>query len=231
VVDLLHPDSVLDVGCGLGDWMAAFRVAGVSEVLGLEGAWVEGRTLAVEPERVLVRDLSRPLDLEDRFDLVVSLEVAEHLPPAAAPVFVDTLTVHGDAVLFSAAAPRQGGTHHLNEQWPAYWTHLFGERGFESIDCVRWRFWDDLRVASYYAQNMFLAVREGSRDDLATIRALAPPGPVGAVCSVIHPRAWIRRSRPPEVAYSSRQLAGQCVRRMRSAVGMRWRRLIKRPPG
>ena len=30
----------------------------------------------------------------------------------------------GPLVLFSAAAPHQGGAHHVNEQWPAYWAGL-----------------------------------------------------------------------------------------------------------
>jgi 2-polyprenyl-3-methyl-5-hydroxy-6-metoxy-1,4-benzoquinol methylase len=65
--------------------------------------------------------LIQPLDLEKEFDLVVSLEVAEHLPASAADQFVNTLVKHGKKILFSAAIPGQGGQDHLNEQWPDYW--------------------------------------------------------------------------------------------------------------
>ena len=53
------------------------------------------------------------------------MEVAEHLPREKASVFIDTLTKHSGIVLFSAAVPGQGGTYHVNEQWPKYWNELF----------------------------------------------------------------------------------------------------------
>ena len=55
------------------------------------------------------------------FDLVVSLEVAEHLPKECADIFVDSLVRLGPIILFSAAIPQAGGTCHINEQWPEYW--------------------------------------------------------------------------------------------------------------
>ena len=53
--------------------------------------------------------------MDRKFDLVVSLEVAEHLPSECAETFVDSLTGLGPIVLFSAAIPHQGGTNHANE--------------------------------------------------------------------------------------------------------------------
>ena len=43
---------------------------------------------------------------------------------------VATITKHGDAVLFSAAIPGQGGQDHLNEQWPEYWQKKFEVNGY-----------------------------------------------------------------------------------------------------
>ena len=96
-------DSVLDVGCGVGAWLAAFADRGVS-VTGVDRD-VPDAMLMIDPRHVLRHDLSLPLDLGRRFDLVISLEVAEHLPAAAAEVFVDSLVRHGDMILFSAAIP------------------------------------------------------------------------------------------------------------------------------
>jgi hypothetical protein len=59
-------------------------------------------------------DLERPFQLKRKFDLVVSLEVAEHRPAHCAEDFVSTLTGLGSVVLFSAAAPHQGGEHHVD---------------------------------------------------------------------------------------------------------------------
>ena len=94
-------------------------------------------------EKFLGTDLTQPINLNRRFDLVVSLEVAEHLPSEAAANFVETLTKHGSIILFSAAVPGQVGTNHQNEQWPRYWDGLFAVHGCRCVDCLRGLLWND----------------------------------------------------------------------------------------
>jgi hypothetical protein len=69
---------------------------------------------------------------------------------------VTSLTLLGPVVLFSAAVPGQGGTRHLNEQWPEYWVALFERREYIAIDCIRRRVWDNDEVSWWYSQNMLL---------------------------------------------------------------------------
>src|SRR5262249_35913095 len=121
VLELIRPRSVIDVGCGTGSWLAVFQEAGVGEVLGVDGRWAERKMLEVPEGRVLVFNRKNPLRLRRRSDLVLSLEVAQHLPERCAATFVDSLTRLGPVVLFSAAIPFQGGHGHVNEQWPEYW--------------------------------------------------------------------------------------------------------------
>ena len=106
---------------------------------------------------------TRPLALGRSFDLAVALEIAEHLPDSAAECFVESLTGLAPAVLFSAAIPGQGGTGHLNERWPEYWSRLFAAAGFDPIDALRPRIWHDERVEVWYAQNTFLYVARGAQ--------------------------------------------------------------------
>jgi hypothetical protein len=91
VAEWVAPRSVVDVGCGLGTWLAAWSELGVADLVGVEGGHVPEDGLAVPCERVLVRDLERPFDLGRSFDLAMSLEVAEHLRPASAEGFVPSL--------------------------------------------------------------------------------------------------------------------------------------------
>ena len=114
------PSSVLDVGCGLGTWLSVARELGVEAIFGIEGQWLDLKQLRIEPEYVAVRDLELPFNLSRAFDLVISLEVAEHLSPNAAHSVSASLIAHGDIVLFSAAIPHQGGHNHINEQLPSY---------------------------------------------------------------------------------------------------------------
>jgi len=163
--------GVVDVGCGEGAWLAAFRKFGVEEVLGLDGEYVDPSALFIPRECFESADLSRPFSLERTFDLAVSLEVAEHLPVNSASWFVESLARLAPAVLFSAAIPLQGGVHHVNEQWPDYWVRLFEARGFVAVDAIRKRVWQDERVQWWYAQNILLFVRPGLLARLPELKA------------------------------------------------------------
>jgi SAM-dependent methyltransferase len=158
MIDLVEPHSVIDVGCGTGAWLAVFREAGVDEVLGVDGDSVEVAMLRIPEELFVARDLSRPFSLDRHFDLVVSLEVAEHLPAESADGYVESLTALGPVVLFSAAIPGQDGVHHVNEQWPEYWAERFAARGYVPVDCLRRRIWSNEAVAWWYAQNSLVFV-------------------------------------------------------------------------
>jgi SAM-dependent methyltransferase len=190
VLEYVRPASVIDVGCGTGAWLSAFREAGVEDVWGIDGAYVDVEHLEIPPERFLARDLARPFGMGRRFDLVLSLEVAEHLPPESAEAFVRSLAGLGPVVLFSAAAPYQGGTHHVNERWPAYWASRFEAAGLLPVDCLRLRFWVDEDVEWWYAQNLMFYVdrRELERyPRLAEARRAVPPVPP----SLVHPRRFL----------------------------------------
>jgi len=174
------PMSMLDVGCGTAGWLAAAQQLGVDTVAGVDGH-APADQLQIPLEAFTTADLTQPLDLGQQFDLVMSLEVAEHLPPSAAATFVDSLARHGDVVLFSGAIPGQGGNEHLNEQWPPYWAELFGAHDFVLFDVVRPIVWDDDRIDYYYRQNMLLFARAVAAERLA-----AKPAPRSAL-NLVHP--------------------------------------------
>ena len=110
----------------------------------------------IEPVHFLAKDLSLPFDVGRKFDVVISLEVAEHLPESTAAEFVDSLVKHGDIIIFSAAIPSQGGQNHLNEQWKKYWIDLFARHQYSVYDLIRPRIWDMQEVDYWYKQNMIV---------------------------------------------------------------------------
>lgn len=109
VLELIQPKSVIDVGCGVGAWLSVFRECGIEDILGVDGNWVDKNMLEIPENRFLVFDLTTPVLMNRHFDLVVSLEVAEHLPSECAEIFIDSLTRLGPTILFSAAIPFQRG--------------------------------------------------------------------------------------------------------------------------
>jgi SAM-dependent methyltransferase len=156
VMELAEPKSVVDFGCGTGAWLSVFREAGVARIHGVEGAPMSPELLFVDPSCIEILDLSKPCRLGLDFDLVCSLEVAEHVAPGSAAGFVESLVSHGPVVLFSAAVPRQRGDGHVNEQWPDYWAKLFATHGYEAIDCVRPVIWNNADVEVWYRQNILV---------------------------------------------------------------------------
>src|SRR5262245_37434535 len=118
ILSFVQPASVVDVGCGVGAWLAEFSRRGTADVMGYDGDWVDWARLAIPYERVRAVDLTRPLTDSRRYELAISLETGEHLPAASARTLVQSLVHLSDVVVFSAAIPFQGGRHHVNEQWP-----------------------------------------------------------------------------------------------------------------
>lgn len=163
----MNIDSLLDVGAGHGAWAAEWMAAGVTDVMAVDGDYVKPDQLVIPAANFRAADLSQPLDLGRTFDLVQSLEVAEHLPHAKAATFVDTLTRHGDVVLFSAAVPHQGGEHHVNEQPPEYWRQLFKAKGYSAFDWLRPRLADQRQVKGWYRYNSFLYANEAGQRRLS----------------------------------------------------------------
>jgi SAM-dependent methyltransferase len=188
---LLSPSSVVDVGCGTGTWLGEFRRQGVSEIRGLDGDWVDRSDLRIPEEHFQLADLTQPPRLERTFDLVVSLEVAEHLPPEAADDFVALLAGLGPAIAFSAAIPGQGGTGHVNEQWPAYWSRRFAEHGFLAVDAIRPEIWMDEQVAWWFRQNLVLYVGEDRLGDYPSL----PSTTTGELLPLVHPELFEDRVR------------------------------------
>lgn len=105
IISAIQPRTAIDVGCGVGTWLAVLAESGVADVLGIDGDYVDRTLLQIAQERFLPRDLTLPIHLERRFDLVLCLEVAEHLPADSAPTLIDSLVSLGPVILFSAAIP------------------------------------------------------------------------------------------------------------------------------
>jgi SAM-dependent methyltransferase len=149
ITALLSPRSVLDLGCGKGEWLEAF---GLEDWLGVDIAAPAG-------DRFLSTDLTERIGLGRTFDLVLCLEVGEHLPEESADTLVDNCVTHANAVVFSAAVLGQEGTGHINCQPHEYWHEKFSARGYVVNDAIRPKIARDPYVSEWYRNNMFLYLR------------------------------------------------------------------------
>jgi SAM-dependent methyltransferase len=190
----LRPNSVLDVGCGRGGWLRAWKAAGSEEIFGIDGSYVDRTKLAVAPEEFQSVDLAHPFDLGRKFDFVQSLEVGEHLPPSASAGFVESITHHGDVVLFSAALPGQGGTQHINERPIQFWRSLFAQNGYRAYDYLRPAIEGRKEVEPWYRFNTLLYANSAGEARLPPkILATAVPEPA-RVRNFTTPNWLVRRA-------------------------------------
>lgn len=161
------PSSVIDIGCGTGAWLKIALENGVKEIKGVDGDYVDYNSLQIPKDFFIPKDISQIefKDIGTRYDLAVSLEVAEHLDIKDSENFIKLLTELSDVVLFSAAVPYQGGTNHLNENWLEFWASLFKSFDFYPIDIIREKIWDDPDVCYWYKQNiMVFAKKEKAKE-------------------------------------------------------------------
>ena len=182
---LVHrPQSVVDFGCGSGAWLAGAEQLGATRLRGFDGPWVDPRALTSDRIEFTAMNFEESLpEFSEAYDLAISVEVAEHLSKERAEALIARLTEAADVIVFSAAVPMQGGTHHINENPQSYWIGLFDSAGFDVFDIFRPALWNDSSIRWWFRQNIFLFVRRGSAAvDLGAVRALQGP-----LVDVIHP--------------------------------------------
>ena len=131
IVEDLHPKTVLDGGCAMGHLVAALRD------LGVEAYGIDISEYAISMVRRDVRpycavgSLADPLPgtFPQRFDLIVSLEVLEHLSAAEGQKAIANLCAHTEQFLFCSTPDDFEDPTHINVQPTAYWADLFARNG------------------------------------------------------------------------------------------------------
>jgi hypothetical protein len=183
------PNSVLDIGCGQGTWLSVAQRLGVKTLHGLDGPWVRA-------DAMLSRDISfQPINMEEsipvsqKYEMAMSVEVAEHLSVVRAKSIVEALCQASDLVLFGAAVIGQGGENHINEQRQSYWVELFEQQGFRCFDSIRPTVWNSTAVAPWYRQNTLVYVNQQRQDLISMFAARG----TSFVSDIIHPEMFEKR--------------------------------------
>jgi SAM-dependent methyltransferase len=184
VLAAVSPTTIVDVGCGGGAWLSVAADLGVNDLTGVDGASSLQAVARFDGFDFVETDLDQPFAMSRTFDLAISIEVAEHLPPPRAGSFVADLTRLAPVVLFSAAYPGQGGTGHVNEQWPSYWAAKFAAVGYAPFEVCRPTYWNDSSVPMAVRTNMLLYANASASSTLASHLN------VPTLLDVVHPTLW-----------------------------------------
>jgi SAM-dependent methyltransferase len=182
-----QPKSIVDIGCGRGAWLAVAESLGTDKLKGFDGPWIKKEDLLSKKIDFVAVDFEMSMpEINDKYDLCISVEVAEHISETKAEDFVNILCKASYTVLFGAAIKDQMGVNHINEQWQSYWIDLFKSNGYECFDVLRPAIWDNRSVEWFYRQNLFLFVdmTNTTLDVNPLITAVKP------IYDVVHPENY-----------------------------------------
>lgn len=191
VMRILSPSSVVDLGCGTGSWLKAFSEQGIKDISGIDDGELDENLLYIDKKSFLKADISRQLNLRKKFDLAISLEVAEHINLKNEGVYFNNLISLSDKILFSAAIPGQGGDDHVNERWQGYWVDKFEKAGYVAIDYLRHKFWNNKKVNFWYSQNIILFIKN-NKNNKKFINKYKEKYPI---YSIVHPEMYLINTR------------------------------------
>lgn len=157
------PSTVIDIGCGSGALLYSLQ----SRCISVQGFDYSDAALDMCRSRglnVTKFDLENDVMVDpQRFDLVVSTEVAEHLPESCSERYVDLICSKSNRVLFTADTPGPGGIDHVNEQPHDYWIEKFKARGFsyDKILSAKLRTtWKGKGVSWWYHKNIMVFLKD-----------------------------------------------------------------------
>ena len=128
IADDMAPRRVLDGGCAFGFLVERLRDRGVdAHGIDLSPYAIARAAGAIQP---FCRVGSITGDLGGHYDLVVSIEVAEHMPARDAESAIANICAHTSDVLFSSSPTDYREPTHVNVHPPEHWAELFARQGF-----------------------------------------------------------------------------------------------------
>jgi SAM-dependent methyltransferase len=183
IIKMLSPSSVIDIGCGTGNWLSSFKKNGVKNIKGIDSSKYRSDLMQIDENEYIQSDLKLKFQCEYKFDLALCLEFAEHIEEDYSAQLIQCLVASSDKIIFSAAVPNQGGTGHVNEQWPSYWVKQFKKYEYDCYDVFRAKYWDDERIQFWYRQNLLLFTSKKSN---------IPNLQFGSGLDLIHPNLYLQ---------------------------------------
>jgi hypothetical protein len=128
LVRTIGPQAVLDAGCAKGFLVEALRDRGV-EAYGLDIS-----EYAIGQVREDIKPFCRVASVADplprRYDLIVCIEILEHVSPEVARQAVDNFCQATDDIVFSSSPVDYSEATHFNVRPPEYWAELFAQHDF-----------------------------------------------------------------------------------------------------
>lgn len=132
IIKRYNPKTVLDAGCAMGYLVEALRDRGV------EAYGIDISEYAIHAVRKDIRPFcavnsiteSIPYTFPQKFDLIITIEVLEHLFPEDSAIAIANLCQYTDMIIFSSTPSDIEDRTHVNVQQREYWARIFAKNNF-----------------------------------------------------------------------------------------------------
>ncbi|MCS4161422.1 2-polyprenyl-3-methyl-5-hydroxy-6-metoxy-1,4-benzoquinol methylase [Salinibacter ruber] len=128
IIREFNPQSIIELGCGSGRLLYPYYEQGI-EVMGVDASQNAKSVSKLPDNRFEIADLKEKYQPSKTYDIVMCVEVLEHIPAYASDIVVESISRCAPIAIVTAAPPGQGGTHHVNEQPKSYWINKFSDCG------------------------------------------------------------------------------------------------------
>lgn len=129
-VNKYHIQTLLDLGCGLGEYAKTFRDNGF--ICDCYDGNPDTPILTNGLCKCI--DLSQDIILHKQYDCVISLEVGEHIPDIYEKIFIENIVKHAKSyIILSWAIPFQSGDGHVNCRTNDYIKNILNEYSFNFL--------------------------------------------------------------------------------------------------
>lgn len=128
IVNDFSPKTMLDAGCAKGFLVECLRNKGV-EAFGVDISEYAINNV-YEPIKDFCKVASIADSLDSFFDLIISIEVVEHMERSESEAAIANLCRHTDKILFSSSPHDHSEATHINVQQPEVWAQIFARNGF-----------------------------------------------------------------------------------------------------
>lgn len=135
IVELFNPKMVLDAGCAMGYIVEALRDRGV-EAYGFDiSEYAISHVRDDIKPYCFVHSITDkiPETYPQKYDLVLTVEVLEHLFPEMGSIAIKNLCLYSNTVLFSSTPDDITDKTHVNVRLPEYWAKEFARNGFYRV--------------------------------------------------------------------------------------------------
>ena len=157
----MTPKTVIDLGCGACNFANVFNDY-ECRVLAVDGS-KHAKETANDGVEFLLWDLRESLRLDRKFDLVLCVELIEHVEAEFEDTILNTMVEHAAGwFVFTGAQPGQGGKGHVNCREVMYWEKKLKEIGFDLLPELTRKIqkqWRENKVRWYYVEGLIVGRR------------------------------------------------------------------------